>query len=69
MLPFKLPLKSFDELSPFFKDYILKVSGENKIENVKLEEANGFFQMIEDALVKPEAIEEVFHNGKHLGGF
>lgn len=66
MLPFKLPLKSFDELSPFYKDYILKVSGEEKIENVKLEDANGFFQMIEDASANAEEMNEGF-NDEHLG--
>ena len=54
MLPFKLPLKSFDELNDFYKDYLLRVSGESKIENVKLEDANGLFQMIEDTATSTE---------------
>jgi len=49
MFPFKLPIKSLDELTSFYKDYVLKVSGETDIKNVKLEDANGLFQMIQDS--------------------
>lgn len=49
LFPFKIPIKSYDELSPFYKDYVLKVSGENDLSRVPIEDANGLFQMIQDS--------------------
>lgn len=47
--PFTLPLKEVVTLPRFYQDYLLKVSGETDIQNVKVEDANGLFQMILDS--------------------
>jgi len=48
LFPFELPIKSVDDLPAFYQDYILRVSGESDIHNVKVDDANGLFQMIQD---------------------
>jgi len=47
--PFKLPVSELGTLPKFYQDYLLKVSGEVDIKNVKVEDANGLFQMILDS--------------------